>query len=190
MRHLLHLVASTLLLLSMFARADEGAREIRLSPDGLYFVGWFDHDAGKPFGVVRPIVVRSVSDPYDIFSFVSVPRTTAAEWNSASTMCVIVDAPDNGGPNSWLVHRNKDDQWASMKLDPFKGLYAEFSKASHGAELWRPSILKINWISDTTVSFHAYCNLGAYLVTVDTKEVNKNPVSKKLSNEFLEPPKG
>ena len=61
---------------------------------------------------------------------------------------------------------------------------------SHGAELWRPSILKISWISDTTVCFHAYCNLGTYLITIDTKEADKNPVSKKLSDELLEPKKG
>jgi hypothetical protein len=190
MQHILPLVVSALTLLSVFARAEERAREIRLSPDGHYFVGWYDHDAGKPFGVVRPIVLRSVSDPYDIFSLVSVPRSTQAEWNAASTMCVVADAPDNGGPITWLIYREKGDQWASMKLDPFKGLYAEFSKTSHGATLFRPSILKISWVSDTTVSFHAYCNLGTYLITIDTKEVDKKPVSKKLSDQFIEPTKG
>jgi hypothetical protein len=190
MQRLLSLIVSTLTLLGMFARAEEGAREVRLSPDGRYFVGWYDHDAGKPFGLSRPIMLRSVSDPYDIFSLVSFPRHTQAEWNAASSNCVIADAPDNGGPNTWLVHRKKDDQWSSMKLDPFKALYAEFSKTSHGAELWRPSILKISWISDTTVCFHAYCNLGTYLITIDTKGKDKNPISKKLSNELLEPTKG
>jgi hypothetical protein len=190
MQRILPLVVSTLTLLFSFACAEEGAREIRLSPDGKYFVGWFDHDAGKPFGLIRPIILRSVSDPYDIFSLVSFPRYTQADWNAASTMCIIADAPDNGGPNTWLVYRKKDDQWSSMKLDPFKGLYAEFSKTSHGAELWRPSILKISWISDISVSFHAYCNLGTYLITIDTKEVDKKPVSKKLSDQFIEPTKG
>jgi len=184
------LVVCTLTLLSVVARAEEGACEIRLSPDGHYFVGWYDHDAGKPFGVVRPIVFRNVSDPYDIFSLVSVPRYTQAEWNSASTMCVIADAPDNGGPNTWLIYRKKDDQWASIKLDPFKSLYAEFSKTSHGPTLFRPSILNISWGPDTTVSFHGYCNLGTYLITVDTNEAGKDPISKKLSDEYLEPTKG
>lgn len=55
---------------SVLASAQEPAREIRRSPDGRYFVGWFDHDAGAPFGLIRPVVFRSVSDPYDIFSFV------------------------------------------------------------------------------------------------------------------------
>lgn len=190
MQRILLLVVSTLTLLFSLARAEESAREIRLSPDGQYFVGWFDHDAGKPFGLIRPITLRSVSDSYDIFSLVSFPRYTQAEWNTASTKCIIADAPDNGGPNTWLVQRKKDDQWSSMKLDPFKGLYAEFSKTSHGAELWRPSILKISWISDASVSFHAYCNLGTYLITIDTKEVDKRPVSKKLSDQLIEPKKG
>lgn len=74
-----------------------------------------------------------------------------------------------------------------MKLDPFKGLSAEFIETPHGATLFRPSILKIRWISETTVSFHAYCNLGTYLITIDTKESDTEPVSKKLSNELLEP---
>jgi hypothetical protein len=189
MLRILALIVSMLALPSMFAQSVEHAREIRRSPDGRYFVGWYDHDAGMPFGMVRPIVLRSVSDSYDIFSLVSVPRCTEAEWNPASTMCVVADAPENGGPNTWLVHRKKDDQWSTKKLDPFKCLYAGFSKTSHGAELWRPSILKISWISDTIVSFHAYCNLGTYLITIDTKETDKEPVSKKLSNEFLEAPK-
>jgi hypothetical protein len=189
MQRRIALIVSTLTFLSVSSRAEEGAREVRLSPDGLYFVGWYDHDAGRPFGLVRPIVLRSVSDPYDIFSLVSVPRYTQAEWNSASTMCVIADAPDNGGPNTWVVHRKKDDQWSTLKLDPFRGLYAEFSKTPHGAELWRPSILKIRWISDTSVSFHVYCNLGTYLISIDTKDADKKPISKKLSNELLEPTK-
>ena len=155
MPRILLIIVSILTLLSPFTRAEDDEREIHLSPDGHYFVGWYDHDAGLPFGIVRAIMLRSVSGSYDIFSVVSVPRSTDAEWNS--------------------------------KLDPFKVLYAEFSETPHGATLFRPSILKISWISETTVSFHAYCNLGTYLITVDTKEPDKNPISKKLSDEFLEP---
>lgn len=107
MQRLLPLVVSTLTLLTIFARAENGAREVRLSPDGRHFVGWYDHDAGMPFGIIRPIVLRSVSGSYDMFSLVSVPRCTEAEWNSASSMCIISDAPDNGGPNTWLVQRKK-----------------------------------------------------------------------------------
>lgn len=187
MHRLLSLVVSAVTLLSALARGEEGAREIRLSPDGRYFVGWYDHDAGKPFGIVRPIVLRSVSDSSDIFSLVSVPRSTQAAWNAASTMCVVANAPDNGGPNTWLISRKNGDHWDSRKLDPFKDLFAEFSKNSHGPTLFRPSILKLSWISDATVSFHAYCNLGTYLITVDMEEADTKAVSKKLSDQFLEP---
>jgi len=190
MQRILPLVVSTLTLLSVFSRAEEGAREIRLSPDGHYFVGWYDHDAGKPFGLIRPILLRSVSDSHDIFSLVSVPRHTLAAWNPGSSRCLIADAPDNGGPNTWLIYRKQADEWSSMKLDPFQSLSAEFYKTPHGATLFRPSILKISWNSETTVSFHAYCNLGTYLITVDTKEVDKKPVSRKLSDQFLEPTEG
>jgi hypothetical protein len=190
MKRIRLIVVFALTLLSVFSHAEDDAREVRLSPDGRYFAGWYDHDAGLPFGIVRPIVLRSVSGSYDIFSLVSVPRCTEAEWNSDSTMCVITDAPDNGGPNTWLVYRKNEHEWASMKLDPFKDLYAQFSKTPHGAALFRPSILKISWVSETTVSFHAYCNLGTYSITIDTKDADKNPVSKKLSDELLEPTKG
>jgi hypothetical protein len=183
------LMVSLLILLSLITRAEDCEREVRYSPDKRYFVGWYDHDAGLPFGIVRPIILSSVSGSYVIFSLVSVPRCTEAEWNSASSMCVIADAPDNGGPNTWLVYRKSENEWDSAKLDPFKDLYAQFSKTSHGAELWRPSILKISWISETTVSFHAYCNLGTFLITMNTKGKNKNPISKKLSDEFLAPQK-
>lgn len=183
------IIVSILALLSTDTRAEDDEREVHLSPDGQYFVGWYDHDAGKPFGIVRAIMLRSVAGSYDIFSVVSVPRSTDAEWNLTSNRCVIADAPDNGGPNTWLVYRKNEYTWASMKLDPFKVLYAKFSETPHGATLFRPSILKITWISETAVSFHAYCNLGTYVITVDTKEPEKNPISKKLSDEFLEPAK-
>lgn len=187
MKYILFLVIAILTPLSTLARAEDHEREVRLSPDGLHFVGWYDHNAGLPFGVVRPIMLRSVSGQYDIFSIVSVPRSTSAAWNSASTMCVIADAPDNGGPNTWLVQRKEDELWDTIKLDPFKELCAEYSKTSHGAELWRPSILKIKWISVTTVSFYSYCNLGTYLITIDTTATDKKPVIKKLSAELQEP---
>jgi hypothetical protein len=181
------LIATFLALLSSFSHAEEDICEIRLSPDGLYFVGWFDHDAGEPFGEIRPIVFRSVSDPSVIFSVVSVPRSTQAEWNPASTTFVLADAPDNAGPITWLIHTKDGEQWITEKLDPFKSLYAEFAKSGHGAALFRPSILNIVWASDTSVSFHSYCNLGTYLITINTNDLASNPITKKLSDQFLEP---
>src|SRR5687767_1534447 len=116
------------LISSVLATAQEPVREIRRSPDGRYFVGWFDYDAGAPFGLIRPIVVRSSSDFYDIFSFVSVPRSTDAAWNAASTKCVIADAPDNGGPKTWLVYQKTPQEWASREIEPFATLYEAFRK--------------------------------------------------------------
>ncbi len=174
------------ILTNPFAMAQDNAREIRRSPDGRFYGGWFDHDAGAPFGIIRPIVVRSTTGVYDIFSFVSVPRSTDAAWNAASTRCVIADAPDNGGPNTWLVYRRGPDQWASRELDPFAPLYEAFLKADPGAQLFRPSILKITWLSNTEVRFRGYCNTGTYLITMDTAAPEKLPETKKLSEKFLE----
>ena len=111
-------ISATLSLVAVFlsstlGSAQEPAREIRRSPDGRYYVGWFDHDAGAPFGIIRPVVVRSASDPHDIFSFVSVPRSTDAAWNAASTRCVIADAPDNGGLTTWLIYQKTPQGWGS-----------------------------------------------------------------------------
>ena len=136
-------------LLCSLSSAQETAREIRRSPDGRYFIAWFDYDAGAPIGLIRPVVVRNVSDPFDIFSFVSVPRYTDAAWNPASTQCVIADAPDNGGPKTWLVYQKTPQEWATRGLEPFVTLYEAFRKTDPEVRhLFRPSILKITWLSD------------------------------------------
>jgi hypothetical protein len=177
----------TVVLSSTLASAQEPAREIRRSPDGRYYVGWFDHDAGAPFGIIRPVVVRSASDPYDIFSFVSVPRSTDAAWNAASTRCVIADAPDNGGPKTWLIYQKTPWEWASIKIEPFATLYEAFRKSDPGVDhLFRPSILKIEWLSDSKVRFRGYCNIGTYLITMDTASPNKPPETQKLSDKRLD----
>jgi hypothetical protein len=162
-------------------------REIRRSPDGRYFVGWFDYDAGAPFGFVRPIVVRSASDLYDIFSFVSSPRYTDAAWNTASTKCVIADAPDNGGPKIWLIHQKSHEEWASSEIEPFSTLYEAFRKTDPDVRhLFRPSILKMTWLSDAHLRFRVYCNTGTYLITIDTADRKQPPTLEKVSNEWLE----
>lgn len=172
---------------STLAGAQDPAREIRRSPDGRYYVGWFDYDAGPPFGIIRPVVVRSASDPYDIFSFVSVSRSTDAAWNAASTRCVIADAPDNGGPKTWLVYQKTPQEWVTVKIDPFETLYAAFRKTDPEMDhLFRPSILKIEWLSDSKVRFRGYCNIGTYLITMDTASPSKSPETQKLSDQWLD----
>jgi|GEM_PF-1938442 len=169
------------------ASAQEPAREIRHSPDGHYFVGWFDYDAGAPFGLIRPVVFRRASDSYDIFSFVSSPRYTDAAWNPASSRCVIADAPDNGGPKTWLIYQKTPQEWASREIEPFATLYEAFRKTDPEVRhFFRPSILKITWLCDTQVRFRGYCNTGTYLITIDTANPKQLPTTKKLSDEWLD----
>ncbi|MDB6152957.1 MAG: hypothetical protein JWL90_1410 [Chthoniobacteraceae bacterium] len=168
-----------------FTSAQEPVRQVRRSPDGLYFAGWFDHDAGAPFGSVRAVVFRSATDSYDIFSFVSTPRYTEAAWNPASTRCVIADAPDNAGPTTWLIYQRGPGKWDSRKLDPFATVYAAFAK-SDARHLFRPSILKIEWLSDVKVRFRGYCNTGTYLFTIDTALPDNPPETTKLSAAWLD----
>ncbi len=169
------------------AIAADSTQVVRYSPNKLYFVAWFDSDAGVPLGVVRSIVVRNASDPEDIFSIVSVPRATHAAWNPASNRCVIADAPDNGGPITWLVYQKKTGKWDSRRLDPFELLEKAFYKADPEVHhLFRPSFRKIEWLSDTKVCFHGYCNSGTYLITVDTASPDSPPIAKKLSNKWID----
>ena len=187
MRLIVSLGLLIVVLSSTLASPGEPVREIRRSPDGRYFVGWFDYDAGAPFGLIRPVVVRSTSDPYDIFSLVSSPRYTDAAWNAASTQCVIADAPDNGGPKTWLIYQKTAQEWASREIEPFSTLYEAFRKTDPEVRhLFRPSILKITWLSNTQVRFRGYCNTGTYLITIDTAAPKQPPTIKKLSDDWLD----
>ena len=169
------------------AGAEDDVREIRKSPDGLFYVGWFDHDAGPSFGIIRPVMVRSAGGIHDIFSFVSTPRDTKAAWNAASNRCVIADAPDNGGPKVWVVYQKNPGEWAHREIEPFATIYTAFRKTDPEVhQLFRPAILKIEWLSDTKVRFRGYCNTRAWLITMDTASPEKEPETQKLPDEFLE----
>jgi hypothetical protein len=163
---------------------------IHYSPDKHYYIGWFDYDAGPPFGLIRLIMLRSSSDSYDIFSKISVPRYTKAAWNPSSTKCFVADAPDNGGPVSWLVYKTSPldaEQWKTAVLDPFGQIYEEFRKSDPEVHyLFRPSILKISWLSDSTLQLRGYCNSGTYLITIDTIELSSKPKVEKLSDQLLD----
>ena len=173
--------------LAASAVADDRVRETRPSPDGRYFVGWFDYDAGEPFVLVRTIVMRSVSNPYNIFSLVSLPRYTDAAWNAASNRCVIADAPNNGGPRTWLIYQKTSEEWATRELDPFATLETAFRKTDPEVRhLFRPSILKMTWLSDTQLRLRGYCNTGTYFITLDTAAPKQPPKTKKLSDDWLD----
>lgn len=182
----LPVLAALLLLALAPASAQEVVREVRPSPDGRHFAGWFDHDAGAPFFPSRVIVVRSVPDGRDLFSLVSMPRYTDAVWNAASTRCVIADAPDNGGPKVWLIHPLTTGESTPQEFDPFATLHEAFRKTDPGVRhLFRPSILSITWLSDTHVRFRGYCNIGTYLMTIDTTKLEQPPTLEKLSDDLL-----
>jgi hypothetical protein len=164
-------------------------REIRRSPDGKVFVAWVDHDLGPPLGQIRSIFLRYSSDQDTLFSVVSSPRDTKAAWNPASSRCVIADAPDNGGPRTWLaVHKSPEDwEWKTRPIDPFRELEKKFRDSDPEVHhLFRPSFLGIEWLSDTKVRFRAYCNTGTYFLTLDTDRPDEPAVAEKLSDEFLE----
>jgi hypothetical protein len=184
-----HHLRPVLMRVSAYQPVAPPVREIRPSPDGKFYVAWLDHDSGPPIGVIRSIMLRFATDQESLFSFVSSPRYTDAVWNSSSTRCVIADAPDNGGPRTWLVSKppEGEDAWKALKIDPF----SELEKAHYQADpdvhhLFRPSFSKIEWLSETTVQFHGFCNSGTYLLTVDATAPDKAPEIHKLSDGHLE----
>jgi len=163
-------------------------REIRRSPDGKMFVAWADQQLGPPFGEIRSIFLRYANDQDTLFSVVSSPRDTQAAWNPVSSRCVIADAPDNGGPRTWMaIHESPDVwEWKTCMIEPFRELERKFRESDPEVHhLFRPSFLGIEWISDTKVRFRAYCNTGTYFLTFDTDRPDEAPVEEKLSDEFL-----
>ncbi|MDQ3622458.1 MAG: hypothetical protein M3463_08230 [Verrucomicrobiota bacterium] len=100
---------------------------------------------------------------------------------------MIADAPDNAGPVIWLVYQKNASNWASRKLDPFAPLYEAFRKTDPGVRtLFRPSILKMEWLSDRLVRFRGYCNTGTYWMTLDTSSQNAQPTIARTSDELLD----
>ncbi|MCW1924017.1 hypothetical protein OKA05_15725 [Luteolibacter arcticus] len=171
-----------------FKVAAPPTREIRSSPDGKMFVAWVDHDLGPPLGEIRSIFLRYAIDQDTLFSVVSSPRDTQAAWNPSSSRCVIADAPDNGGPRTWLaVHKSPDEwEWQTRLIEPFRELEKKFRESDPEVhQLFRPSFLKIEWLSNTKVRFRAYCNTGTYFLTLDTDRPDEPPVEEKLSDKFL-----
>ena len=180
-----HHLRPVLMRVSAYEAVAPPVREIRPSPDGKFFVAWLDHDAGPPIGVIRSIMLRYTTDQESLFSFVSSPRYTDAVWNPSSTRCVIADAPDNGGPRTWLVSKPPEgkDDWKARKIDPFAVLEKAYYHADPKNNLFRPWFSKIEWLSDTRVQFRGGCNSGTYLLTMDTTTPDKAPKAQKLSAE-------
>lgn len=191
MRFIPRLLAMGLTLTPMFVPAGEPKCEFRQSPDKKHLVAWFDQNVGKPLGEMRSVVLCASDDAAPLFSFVSVPRYTDAAWNPSSDRCIIADAPDNGGPVVWLVQKNSRGDWSPGQLDPFASLAADFySQQSDGKQprstLFRPSLLKIEWLTDTKIRFRGYCNLGTYLMTMDTASPDTAAKVERLSDKLLE----
>lgn len=163
-------------------------REIRQSPDGKSFVAWVDRDFGPPVGEIRSVILRVVSGGGMPFSLVTYPRHTWAAWNSSSTRCVIADAPDNGGPTTWLVVKDSSpDGWSVRKIEPFAALATDYYRQHPGGSPpYRPWYRKIEWISDTQIRFDfTHNNRARHLITFDTDAPNKAPVTKPA--EFIPP---
>jgi hypothetical protein len=185
MRLIACLIASGFMVATVLAHADEAVREIRHSPNGKYLVAWFDQDTGEPLRHMRSVVLCASDDSAPLYSFVTNPRYTDAAWNPSSNRCIIADAPDNGGPIIWLLLKTGDGTWRPVQLDPFASLEKDFYSKPRTSTLFRPSLLKIEWLSDTKVRFRGYCNSGTYLMTMDAAAPDKPAEIEKLSDKLL-----
>lgn len=160
---------------------------VHYSPDKSAFIAWSDYDAGRPLGMIRSIVLRQSNDEWVSFGLVTTPRTTDAAWNAASTRCLLSDAPDNGNLFVWLIEKNSEaPTWRPVSLNPLATVERQFHTTDHGSSLWRPSVLKMSWTDDTSIELRCYCNLGTYLITVDTRKTTGPFHVKKLSNKLLD----
>ena len=173
----------------------QSASSVLYSPDRQHYVAWFDVKAGSPIGDVRPVVFRTTSSIPDLFSFVTVPgQATQAAWNAFSTRCVIGDQPDNGGASVWLVYKQEPDEWLWRKIDPLAPVYAAYRRVmgDRDTPLFRPTLNKIEWLTDTQARFLISCNLGShepaavagrYFVTIDFQSLGAVPTMTKISDQ-------
>jgi hypothetical protein len=186
MRFIAQLVSMGLIMTPVLLPASGPKCKVRHSPDKKHLVAWFDQDVGQPLRDMRSVVLCASDDSAPIFSFVSIPRYTEAAWNPSSDRCIIADAPDNAGPVIWLLQKNSRGDWNPGLLEPFASLEKEFYDKPAQTSLFRPSLLKIEWLSDTKIRFRGYCNLGTYLMTMDTASPETAAKVEKLSDKLLQ----
>ncbi len=179
----------TLFIFSLISARSEEKKWGRISPDGVHIVEWLDYDSGVKFGQVRKIVFREVAHPYPIFTFLSMPKRTIAEWNSVSSKLIFSDSPDSEEPRTWLIIKDSNGRWVKQRVDLFAELKDEYRERKNCSLPFNPMVLGILWTSDDSVRFRAICKIGTYLITLDTKDISAGPITKKLSANLIEPKK-
>lgn len=157
-----------------------------MSPDESHILEWSDHDAGDTFGKIRKIVFRDAVQPFPILTFISVPKSTDAQWNSTSSKIILADAPDSEEPRVWLIRKNDDDRWIKERVHLFVGLRTKFAERGQDSA-FNPLILDISWESDALVSFHIISKIGTFLIKVDTADMTVAPITMQISEHIKEP---
>jgi len=152
------------------------------SPDKAFVVAWFDTDLGEPVGVTRSIILLQLPHGDTPFSLVTFPRDTRAFWSADSKKCLIIDGPDDAGPNTWLFISKNDapSQPDAIRIYPLEPLSKAFEKRSGKFwRKWRNNIVKVFWQDDETLVLHAWDNDGSYDITIKMSDPN-NPIIKQV----------
>ena len=79
---------------------------------------------------------------------------------------MIIDAPDNGNVNFWLLERRKSENWQTTRITPMDALEKTFLKDWDGHHLWRPGVESAVWLNDRTLKINAVDNKGQYEMTL------------------------
>ena len=114
----------------------------------------------------RVVSLLTLEQTHALVGFVSEPRHTEVFWNSESTRCAIVDAPDNGNIFVYIFTKSKE-AWSMRKVNPFtdleKKFYAHF-KNKEVVSPWRGAVSCIKWLSESKFKITIEDGLGVHEV--------------------------
>jgi hypothetical protein len=148
--------------------ADPLANDSRPSPDGHWMVSWHCKRTWQPDSCTGTLLRQA--DGRAFFTRQTNDRYITAAWNSRSTKCLVLDAPDNASSYFWLV-RVRSGRAAVERLD-YETITREIEHEIPRARtprnaLSRSGIEKITWISDSRLRLYIIYNTVPVVALLD-----------------------
>ncbi len=163
-----------------------GVPSVLYSPDKAFVFAWFDTDTGAPVGEVRTILLKPLPQGSPVFTLVTYPRDTRAFWSPDSKKCLIINGPDDGGPDTWIFIANRtyeayetsaDAPPCTVPIYPLKTLQINYYQ--NKGDLWRGNITKVSWADNETLLLRAWDKNGVYNITLKVNALD-HPVIQKV----------
>ena len=152
------------------------APHVVFSSDRHFVVEWFDTGTDKSGDETRSIFLLDLHRGDKPFSLVTNPRDTRAFWSADSKKCLILDGPDDGGPNTWLfIAKDTGAQPAAFPIQPLMQIQDYYFK--YTGDLWRGNITKVTWVDNETLELSAWDRNGHYQIIVKMSAPDQ-PVTK------------